>query len=237
MMRSFPGFREGLSRHTPLPESFFGDLLPLIDDLAELQLILFCCRALAQKDAPLRYLQESELEADEHLVAALQRAAPGQAPVETLKRAMGRALRRRVLLAATFAEGEDEQTIYVLNSAAGRDLLARLEAGHWRPGDARYPAGNLPERPGLFRLYEANIGAITPMLAEQLKEAEAGYPWFWLEEALQLAVQHNKRNWRYVRAILDRWEREGRDRGLVGRAAQDDGRRFVSGRYAGFIDS
>ena len=57
------------------------------------------------------------------------------------------------------------------------------------------------------------------------------------EEALRLAVQHNKRNWRYVRAILDRWDREGRDRGLVGRAARGDGRRFVSGRYAGFIDS
>lgn len=237
MMRSFPGFREGLSRHTPLPESFFGELLPLIDDLAELQVILFCCRALAQRDAPLRYVQQAELEADEHLMAALKTVEPGQAPVDTLQRALGRALRRRVLLAATFGEGEDEQTLYVLNSAAGRDLLAQIEAGHWRAGDARRPAATLPERPGLFRLYEANVGTITPMLAEQLKEAEANFPYFWLEEALQLAVQHNKRNWRYVRAILDRWEREGRDRGLVGRAAQDDGRRFVSGRYAQFIDS
>ena len=76
-MRGFPGFREGLSRHTPLPESFFSDLLPLIDDLAELQLILFCCRALAQKDAPLRYLQASELEADEHLLLALRQADAG----------------------------------------------------------------------------------------------------------------------------------------------------------------
>jgi len=236
-MRSFPGFREGLSRHTPLPESFFSDLLPLIDDLAELQLILFCCRALAQKDAPLRYLQGPELERDEHLLQALRQATPGQSPADSLKGALGRALKRRVLLAATFGEGEDEQTLYVLNSAAGRDLLARFEAGHWRPGDSRQPAAILPERPGLFRLYEANIGTITPMLAEQLKEAEASYPYFWLEEALQLAVQHNKRNWRYVRAILDRWDREGRDRGLVGRAAQDDGRRFVSGRYAEFIDS
>ena len=236
-MRGFPGFREGLSRHTPLPESFFSDLLPLIDDLAELQLVLFCCRALAQKDAPLRYLQASELEADERLLLALRQATPGQAPADTLQAALGRATRRRVLLAATFGDSEDQQTLYVLNSAAGRDLLARLEAGHWRPDDARHPAQYLPERPGLFRLYEANIGTITPMLAEQLKEAEASFPYFWLEEALQQAVQHNKRNWRYVRAILDRWEREGRDRGLVGRAAQDDGRRFVSGRYAEFIDS
>ncbi len=236
-MRSFPGFREGLSRHTPLPESFFGELLPLIDDLAELQVILFCCRALAQRDAPLRYLQGAELETDEHLMAALKTVEPGQAPVDTLQRALGRALRRRVLLAATFGKGEDEQTLYVLNSAAGRELLARLDAGHWRAGHARHSAAILPERPGLFRLYEANIGTITPMLAEQLKEAEASYPYFWLQEALQLAVQHNKRNWRYARAILDRWEREGRDRGLVGRAAQDDGQSYATGPYAEFIDS
>ncbi|MCY3719888.1 MAG: DnaD domain protein [Anaerolineaceae bacterium] len=236
-MRSFPGFREGLSRQTSLPESFFGELLPLIDDLAELQVILFCCRSLAQKDAPLRYLQRSELETDEHLLLALRQAAPGQVPADTLQRALERATRRRVLLAATFGEGEDGQTLFVLNSAGGRDLLARLEAGQWRPGDARQTAANLPGRPGLFRLYEANIGTITPMLAEQLKEAEAGFPYFWLEEALQLAVQHNKRNWRYVRAILDRWEREGRDRGLVGRDERKDWRRFVRGRYARFIDS
>ncbi|MCY4525108.1 MAG: DnaD domain protein [Anaerolineaceae bacterium] len=236
-MRSFPGFPDGLSRHTPLPDSFFSELLPLIDDLAELQLTLFCCRALAQKDAPLRYLQQSELESNEHLLLALRRAAPTQEPVETLQQALQRARRRRVLLAAPPGEGEDSQTIFVLNSAGGRDLLARLEAGDWQPGDARNPAENLQGRPGLFRLYEANIGTVTPMLAEQLQEAEASFPWFWLEEALQLAVQHNKRNWRYVRAILDRWDREGRDRGLVGRAAQDDGRRFASGRYARFIDS
>lgn len=237
MMRSFAGFRAGLSRHTPLPDSFFSELLPLIDDLAELQLTLCCCRALAQKDAPVRYLRVAELEQDEHLLAALQQAAPNQPAAETLQGALARALERRTLLAATISDGDDAQTLYLLNSAAGREALARLQAGDWTAGDGQHPVEMLPQRPGLFRLYEANIGTITPMLAEELKAAEAGFPAAWLEEALQLAVQHNKRNWRYARAILDRWDREGRDRGLVGRAAREDGRRFVSGRYAGFIDS
>lgn len=236
MMKTFAGFSAGLTRQTPLPDSFFSDLLPIIDDLAELQLTLFCCRALAQRDAPVRYLRQAELEADQSLLAALGQAAPGQPPRETLQRALRRALQRRVLLAVDAGDGGPE-ALYVLNSPAGRDLKARIEAGDWLPGDEQGPVAALPPRPGLFRLYEANVGAITPMLADELKEAEASFPHAWLEEALRLAVQHNKRNWRYVRAILDRWDREGRDRGLVGRAARNDGRRFVSGRYAGFIDS
>ena len=237
MMKAFAGFSAGLTRQTPLPDSFFSELLPLIDDLAELQLTLFCCRALAQMDAPLRFLRAEELETDESLMAALEQAAPGQAPRVTLQAALQRALRRCTLLAVECGESESRETFFVLNSAAGRETLARLAAGDWLPGDEGQAAGFLPPRPGLFRLYEANVGAITPMLADELKEAEASFPHSWLEEALRLAVQHNKRNWRYVRAILDRWDREGRDRGLAGRAARDDGRRFISGRYAGFIDS
>ena len=236
-MQTFPGFRAGLSRHTPLPSSFFSELLPLIDDLAELQLTLCCCRALAQKDAPFRYLRLAELQADEHLLAALQRSAPDQAPTDTLQQALQRALNRRSLLAVSVGIEEEAQQLYFLNSPAGRDAVARIEAGEWLPGDAQHPVELMPERPGLFRLYEANVGTITPMLADELKDAEASFPHAWLEEALQLAVQHNKRNWRYVRAILERWDKEGRDRGIAGRAAGEDGQRFVSGRYAEFIDS
>lgn len=236
-MPTFAGFRAGASRHIPLPASFFNELLPLIDDLAELQLTLFCCRALAQKDAPVRYLRLAELEADEALRQALQRAAPQQPPAETLRQALQRALRRRSLLAVMAGAGAEAQPLYVLNSAAGRDFSARVAAGEWSPGDAQHPVELLPERPNLFRLYEANLGTITPMLAEELKDAAASFPHAWLEEALRLAVQHNKRSWRYTRAILERWDREGRGRGTAERVAREDGKRFVSGRYARFIDS
>ena len=238
-MQIFRGFRAGHSRHTPLPASFFSELLPLIDDLAELQLTLFCCHALAQRDAPRRYLRLAELEADESLLAALQRAAPLEPPTETLQQALQRALRRRSLLTVEAGAGakEDVWQLFVLNSQAGRDFIARIESGAWRPGDAQHPVELLPQRPSLFRLYEANVGTITPMLAEELNDAEARFPPAWLEEALQLAVQHNKRNWRYARAILERWEKEGRDGQSAGRTGRQDGRRFVRGHDARFIDS
>ncbi len=234
-MQTFTGFRAGPDRHTPLPASFFEELLPLVDDLAELQLTLFCCRALAQKDAPARYLRLEEMQADAGLMAALARAAPQQTPQATLQQALQRALQRRSLLRVTVGADDDGLQLYLLNSAGGRDIVARIEAGDWRPGDAQQPLELLPQRPDIFRLYESNMGTITPLLAEALQEAEATFPRAWLEDAIRLAVEHNARNWRYIRAILDRWDKEGRDG--AERASQPDGRRFVSGRHAGFIDS
>jgi DnaD/phage-associated family protein len=66
-------------------------------------------------------------------------------------------------------------------------------------------------RPNIFRLYENNIGPLTPMIAEILQDAENTYPPAWIEEAIRIAVENNKRNWRYVEAILRRWQEGGRD--------------------------
>lgn len=66
----------------------------------------------------------------------------------------------------------------------------------------------------LYSWYEENIGPITPIMAKLLKEAEEQYPEEWLREAFQIAVEREARNWSYVKAILERWHREGRD-GMV----------------------
>ena len=69
------------------------------------------------------------------------------------------------------------------------------------------------EKPNIFALYEQNIGLLTPMIAEELKEAEKLYPVSWIEEAFKEAVSLNKRNWRYISRILERWASEGKDSG------------------------
>jgi DNA replication protein len=66
------------------------------------------------------------------------------------------------------------------------------------------------ERPNIFVLYEQNIGLLTPLIAEELKDAASQYPMEWIEAAFREAVTHNKRKWSYIRAILRRWETEGR---------------------------
>jgi DnaD/phage-associated family protein len=65
----------------------------------------------------------------------------------------------------------------------------------------------------LFRIYENNIGPITPMAADSLKDAEKTYPLQWIADAIKLSVENNKRNWRYCEAILKRWQTDGKDDG------------------------
>ena len=66
------------------------------------------------------------------------------------------------------------------------------------------------ERPNIFTLYEQNIGLLSPLIADELRDAADTYPAEWIETAFREAVLHNKRKWSYIRAILRRWETEGR---------------------------
>ena len=54
-------------------------------------------------------------------------------------------------------------------------------------------------------------------IVEELIEAEKTYSARWIEEAFREAVGNNKRNWRYIARILERWESEGKQNGTVGR--------------------
>lgn len=65
----------------------------------------------------------------------------------------------------------------------------------------------------IFTHYESNIGVLTPMIADCLKDAEKEYPAAWIIEAIALAVTNNKRNWRYCETILKRWKESGKDAG------------------------
>ena len=66
---------------------------------------------------------------------------------------------------------------------------------------------------GLFTYYENNIGPLTQAIAERLKGAMEDYPESWILDAMGIAVDMNKRSWRYAEAILERWMSEGKDSG------------------------
>jgi DnaD/phage-associated family protein len=89
----------------------------------------------------------------------------------------------------------------------------------------------------IYALYEQNIGPLTPLVAEELRDAEELYPQEWLRPAFERAAARNKRNWRYVEAILKRWAAEGPDyaqaRGDTERAARRPGQ--YSGRYRDLV--
>jgi DnaD/phage-associated family protein len=91
-----------------------------------------------------------------------------------------------------------------------------------------------PDQPNIFALYEQNIGPLTALLSEDLMEAEQTYPAAWIEAAFREAVRRNKRNWSYIRAILERWQTEGKDE-IDRRDRETDTRRYIEGEYADYI--
>jgi DnaD/phage-associated family protein len=92
------------------------------------------------------------------------------------------------------------------------------------------------QRPNIFVLYEQNIGPLTPLLAEELMEAEDTYPLPWIEDAFREAVELNKRSWRYIQRILERWAAEGKTDEGTRRGDEGDRRRFIEGEYADYIE-
>ena len=208
-MERFQGFSDKKKRLIPVPGQFFSDLLPQIDHLAELKLALYTLWLLDQQEGSFRYLRRPDFMQVE---AILEEHAPGDSsPQNGLEDALGRLVQRGFLLQVMVELEEGPTALYFLNSNKGRAALEAVARGEWRPtGETDRPVEARPEPSNLFNLYEAHIGALTPLIAEALQEAEDTYPAAWFEEAFRIAVENNARSWRYVEAILRRWKEQGR---------------------------
>ena len=232
----FAGFPAG-GRATAVPSVFFSALLPLIEDEAELRVTLYVIYALGRRKGYPRFVTERELRAETPLIASLDDGAEPEA-LQKLTRGLDAALARGSLLRLDREQDGRAEALFFLNAPADRravDLIqqGRLDLGRPLAAEAGAPASR---RDNVFQLYEENIGPLTPLVAEELKEAERLYPYEWLEEALREAALQNKRSWRYAHAILQRWATEGRKRETAGRdpGAGDTARAQFLRRYRGF---
>jgi DnaD/phage-associated family protein len=229
--QGFAGFPAGKVRFTRIPAPFFSELLPLIDDLAELKVTLYALWKLERMEGDARYLQPADFSDDAVFMAGL----PGGAA--DLEAGLHRAAARGTLLQAQLELDGTRRDFYFLNTARGRSAVEAIEAGEWKPSsDPRYPIELAQERPNLFALYERHIGPLTPMMADALKDAEREYPAEWLEEAIRIAVENNARAWSYVQAILRRWQEEGRDERRTQGDSEKDRRKYVEGEFSDFIE-
>ena len=53
-----------------------------------------------------------------------------------------------------------------------------------------------------FSVFEENIGPLTPVVSDELQEAEKEYTFNWVRDAIKESALHNKRNMKYILAIL-----------------------------------
>ena len=207
-MAPFEGFPDK-SEFTPVPNLLFGQVLEEIDDPLALKCFLRVLWLHSQKKGVRSVLTREELMSDRTLARVV--SASGESIEAALDSTAGLGL----LLHLKVESDRGLFDVYVPNTQKGRRDMQRLKDS--RPdlevSDGHMAAPETAPKPNIFSLYEANIGIITPLIAEELKDAELQYPEAWIEEAFREAVTGNKRSWRYIAAILKRWKTEGKDDG------------------------
>jgi DNA replication protein len=197
-----------------LPDSFFTHVMPKVQDLAELKVVLYTAYIILRKQNQSAGRSECSVAYNE-LKTEICRLLP-ELTETTLRQALDSAVERGALLHSSSTASGVLEDIY--------SLTAPVEGG------------GQPAAINIFALYEQNIGIITPMIAEELKEADRLYPAQWIEDACKEAVTLNKRSWKYIARILERWASEGKDSGEYKRDTKKDGPdKYVKGKYGHLV--
>lgn len=248
---SFVGFPDIKLRPVVVPDYFFTELLPQIDNLAELKLTLHCFWLLNEQSGELRFLRGVDLRTDAKLLYSLTLDNDLRPPLDVFEDALERAVARNTLLRLEIEKPVEDNVSaeaafevedwYFMNTVKGRQTVALIYQGKLDelksviPDEARLRV----ERPNIFKLYEQNIGFMTPLIADQLRDLEKSYAPTWVEEAFDIAVGANKRSLRYIQAILKRWETEGKNSAkdeTAGRDTEEQRRRkYIPDEFADVI--
>ena len=204
-------------RYVPIPAPLLESLLEEIDNLAELKCTLRVIAMVHVKKGHPRFVTLGELRADRTLTRSL--GQDGASPSQSIEQGMAKAVRRGTIAVASVEESGARQQLFTLNTEVNRTTLEKIAEGATQvsPLPVSEPWVEPEDTPNIFALYEQNVGMLSPMIADELREAEELYPVEWISEAIREAVGLNKRSWRYISRILERWEHEGRGHGKPGR--------------------
>lgn len=234
-MNPFEGFPPRMA-FTSIPNAFFSRLLPEIDDIDELKVTLHVMAGLYAKKGSPRFITRSELLGNAAVVTGLGAGTAGKEAA--LDAALDKAVVRGTLLCLHHEADGKTDDVYLLNDDTGRRVVEQVKNGELSLGlktrDVLPASAETP--PDIFTAYEQNIGMLTPMIADELRDAEQTYPVGWIREAIKEAVVHNKRNMRYIMKILENWSVEGKSDGTYQRDSEKaDPDKYVKGKYGHMV--
>ena len=233
-MKSFGGFPRDM-QFTPVPNLFMNALMPGMDS-PELKTMLYIFQTIYGKKGAPRFASLSELLSNPSLVSSFKNE--GKSGEEAVKAALESAIKRGAIIDLEVALDGKQEHLYFLNTQSDREAVESIKSGELKLPriEAIKPAEAPAEQKDIFSLYEENIGMLTPMIAEEIKDALTEYPEEWIREAVKEAVDNNKRNWRYIARILERWTTEGKKDGTLRRDNQkEDPGKYTSGPFGHLI--
>ncbi len=208
-MSKFNGFTSS-ETFTPIPDSFVRQLLNEIEDADELKASLYAIWRIEHQEGAVRFLKRD----------AFAESATG----------VDKAVSRGTLLRVQTEAGE----FILLNNPRGRASAEAIQGGQVDPASIHHLSP--VEHPNIFQLYEENIGALTPLIADMLREAEKEYPDVWFKEAFEIAVAKNARHWKFVEAVLKRWKDKGKDERKDQQDLVKDAKRYTDSDFSEFIN-
>jgi DNA replication protein len=235
MTEQFKGFPTR-TKFTAIPNSFFSALLPQINDIAELKTTLHIFQTIYQKRGYPRFTTYKELLGSKSLMSSLGGESP---PDKTLRHALEMAVRRGTILHIVLDRDGTPEDVYFLNTESDKQTVAKIQSGELvlsglKVKEQPYTETEAP--PDIFTLYEQNIGMLTPLIADELRDAEKIYPEEWIRGAIKEAVSLNKRSWRYIAKILERWSAEGKGDGTYQRdSKKTDPDKYIKQKYGHII--
>jgi DnaD/phage-associated family protein len=208
-MNTFSGFTSS-ETFTQVPDALFH-MMKDIEDTAELKIAFYSIWRIEHMEGHFRALGEKDFEVD---ALGLN--------MKEIQRGLKKCLERGLLLKAE----NEANVLYFLNSPRGRLSADAFTKGQAQKSSKPNPAPR--EASSVFKVYEENIGILTPLIADRLKDAEELYSAHWITDAIGLAVENNARNWKYIEAILKRWKEEGRAEKQDRRNNKKDGEQSVN---------
>ena len=218
---------------TPLPNIFFTEVLPAMEDVAEIKVVLHIFFLLSRRRGYPRFVSFSELNNDPVIVKG---SGNHQNMDIMLKNALDSAVKQGILLCAHIEIGGQLDIAYFINNENEKETITKIMSGDLKIPDVVIKKQDEPvimPANDIYNLYEQNIGLLTPIIAEELLEAERRYPADWIQDAFREAAMANVRNWKYVHSILKRWQREGKKDGKSVRNTRKerDPDKYIRGKY------
>ncbi len=233
-MMEFNGFPARML-FTPIPNLVFSSLMPQITDIAELKVLLTIFELIYPKKGSLRFVTGHELLGHSEITGS-----EGKPAQEILRKALEGLENKQAILHLASTNGDKKDDVYFLNNEANRMAVEKIKSGEIKLPGLKLEA-HVPEDTAapsdIFTVYEENIGMLTPLLADELKEAQKEYPENWIKDAIKEAVAQNKRSWRYISRIMEHWSVEGKDDGTHrGNPKKNtDPDKFIKGKYGHMV--
>jgi len=214
-----------------LPDFVFSQVMPQIQDISELKVTMYIFYLLYHKRRYPSFVTYEELASSSAVMTGM-----GE---ESLQRALGLAVNRGTILGLNLNIEGKGKDVYFANIESNREVRDKIKRGELSIEEVvagKREAEQAMEAANIFALYEQNIGMLTPMVVEELKEAAKLYPAQWIDEAFKEAVLMNKRSWKYIARILERWASEGKG---SGERRQDIKRgnvdKYIKGKYGHLV--